>query len=204
MDFPTSSLESLQKWFYEHHLIVIPQAGSGKILVIVILLLFFESPRSMIVSVVKKLWSFLSTLPEKEVKEVIQRYIYLGRFSYFKQKSLFHVLQYQYPEGTGFVVLPMDMAYMGAGSLKHHASYHRQMDELSAIKERFRDTIYPFVFADPRRIAAERDQFDYDITDGAVLLRDCFIRKYIEEFRFSGFKISPALGYYPFDERLLP
>ncbi|AYB34010.1 hypothetical protein [Chryseolinea soli] len=200
----TPEFEQLRKWSWEHHLIVIPQTGPGKILAIIILLLLFKSIRNMAVAVLEKLWSLLAILPEREVKELIQRYLYLGRFSYIKQETLFRLLQHQYPEGTGFVVLPMDMAYMGAGGLKHHASYHRQMDELAAIKERFRDAIYPFVFADPRRIAAEPDQFDYDVIDGALVLRDCFIRKYIEEFRFSGFKISPALGYYPFDERLLP
>jgi predicted TIM-barrel fold metal-dependent hydrolase len=37
-----------------------------------------------------------------------------------------------------------------------------------------------------------------------VTLGDCFIKDYIEQYKFSGFKIYPALGYYPFDSELLP
>jgi len=39
---------------------------------------------------------------------------------------------------------------------------------------------------------------------GQVLLDDCDLRDYIETHNFSGFKIYPALGYYPFHEDLLP
>jgi hypothetical protein len=35
-------------------------------------------------------------------------------------------------------------------------------------------------------------------------LKPSFIKEYIEQHNFSGFKIYPALGYYPFDEKLLP
>jgi predicted TIM-barrel fold metal-dependent hydrolase len=71
---------------------------------------------------------------------------------------------------------------------------------------------------DPRRIKEEgKDFFDYKVVNGKVVLRECFIKKYIEGnpaknkdckeigfAKFSGFKIYPALGYYPFDPLLLP
>jgi len=81
----------------------------------------------------------------------------------------------------------MDMEFMAAG--KPIKDFHKQLDELAAIKADplYRDIIYPFVFADPRRS---------DITR-IVLSR-------LQDIKapFQGIKLYPALGYYPFDERL--
>jgi hypothetical protein len=73
------------------------------------------------------------------------------------------------------------------------------------IIESLREEYYPFVFLDPRRIAIEKEAFfNYEVKNGKMVLGDCFIKTYMEDRRFGGFKIYPALGYYPFDELLLP
>ena len=77
--------------------------------------------------------------------------------------------------------------------------------DIAALKASKTNHIYPFVFVDPRRIEKEGSgYFDYEVTDGKVVLKPCFIQEYIVQKEFSGFKIYPALGYYPFDPLLLP
>ena len=102
----------------------------------------------------------------------------------------------------------MDMEYMGAGKLKKGFEYKDQMQELADIKNKStnKDAILPFVFVEPRRIREDKTQLQYnlDTNTGKVTLQDCFIKRYIEDEQFSGFKIYPALGYYVFDETLLP
>ncbi|MEL7122717.1 MAG: hypothetical protein AAFO07_24940, partial [Bacteroidota bacterium] len=71
---------------------------------------------------------------------------------------------------------------------------------------------YPFLFLDPRRIKEEgkvffdwewsKDEFGKEISK--IKLKECFVKTYMEDRRFSGFKIYPALGYHCFDEYLLP
>jgi predicted TIM-barrel fold metal-dependent hydrolase len=117
-------------------------------------------------------------------------------------------LKDQYPEGTGFVLLPMDMEFMEAGKVSQGGNYENQMKELAMIKsnKRYKELVYPFVFVDPRRQAVgDQPFFNWKAGPGGkVELLDCFIKDYIEKEKFSGFKIYPALGYYPFDEKLLP
>ncbi len=142
-------------------------------------------------------------MPGKETKELAARYMNIGRFAFYdNQKDVFRRLRYQYPDGSRFVVLPMDMEFMGAGKVKHN--YYDQLEELAAIKDKCGEICLPFVFIDPRRIRRDADFFRYTVENGKVVLQDCVIRKYVEGHQFRGFKIYPALGYYPFDEDLLP
>jgi len=192
----------------EFNLVLIPSSFCWQLLMVLVLFLFFKSMRNLTWWVLKMIWSFLGLLPGKHTKEMAMRYVYIGRFAFYrKQGRVFGRLRNQYPEGTGFIILPMDMEYMGAGKLKKGYRYADQMQELAEIKQKpeYRDIFYPFVFVDPRRMKDERARFfDYKTDHGKVILKDCFIRDYIEEHRFSGFKIYPALGYYPFEEELLP
>lgn len=137
------------------------------------------------------------------------RYINIGRFAYYKQQArIFIKLRDQYPTGTGFVLLPMDMEFMDAGLTSAAGNYETQMKELAAIKskDKYKDIAYPFIFVDPRRkTVGSQVFFDWKSSvAGTVELNDCFIKNYLEKEKFSGFKIYPALGYYPFDETLLP
>lgn len=192
-----------REWLSANHLLL-PLHDTGlNILLVVLLMVFFQSGRNLIFFLFKRVWKFMGALPGKETKEMFNRYLNIGRFTFQKgQGTVLGELKRQYPDGSGFVILPMDMEYMEAGKVKE--LYRDQMEALAKLKSNRENHIYPFVFADPRRIAAEPDYFKYTAVNGKVTLEDCFIKKYIEEKKFNGFKIYPALGYYPFDELLLP
>lgn len=200
-------------------LIYIPEATAWKIVLVFVLFTFFKNGRNLVLFVLRKFWSFLDILPGKKTKALAGRYLNLGRFAFYKyQARIFGQLRDQYPNGTAFVVLPMDMEYMGAGKVRSRKqwgkingkkvdAYGYQMNELARMKtySRYKDLLYPFVFVDPRREKVdERTFFSYHLESEKVVLDDCFIKDYIEDKGFSGFKIYPPLGYYPFDEVLLP
>ncbi len=186
-----------------------------RVTVLILLLLFFATIRNMILFVARLLWKALGKLPGKQTKEMFNRYLNIGRYAFHEQQStIFSKLKDQYPAGTGFVILPMDMDYMEAG--KSTTRYRDQMQKLAELKAQSanKDILYPFVFADPRRFvsldkedrsqATEKEYFNWTTAEGKITLGDCFIREYLEQHRFSGIKIYPALGYFPFDEQLLP
>jgi hypothetical protein len=187
-----------------------------KILIIVLVFFFFESIRNWIWMFAKLIWKFLGKLPGPQTKEMFERYLNIGRYAFHKeQKTILSKLKDQYPKGTGFVVLPMDLDYMNAG--QSPTRYRDQMKKLAEVKAMpsNKNILFPFVFADPRRMVkveteinykkGDKPYFEWHIdTDGKVVLEDCFMKDYLEEHKFSGIKIYPALGYYPFDEKLLP
>lgn len=86
-----------------------------------------------------------------------------------------------------FVPLTMDMEFMDAG--KPSRQFEEQLRELRLLKSspRWKEIIHPFIFADPRRPDV------YQVVRGAITGTNA---------RFSGIKLYPALGYYPFDKRL--
>jgi predicted TIM-barrel fold metal-dependent hydrolase len=184
-----------------------------RVLIILVVLIFFRSIRKLVFTFAKRIWKVLGKLPGPETKELAARYLNIGRYAFHQQQTtIVSKLKGQYPKGTGFVVLPMDMEYMNAGKTK--TRYRDQMEELKDIKENNEKTIFPFVFADPRRMVPVKDEinyqpgdkpyFEWDLVNGSIVLKDCFMKDYLEVHRFSGIKIYPALGYYPFDARLLP
>lgn len=78
-------------------------------------------------------------------------------------------------------------------------------NRISKKKDNKSGSYHPFLFLDPRRVKEEGTSFfDYTIVDGRMKLNECFVKTYMEDRAFSGFKIYPALGYYVFDEYLLP
>ncbi len=187
-----------------------------QVTIIFVVFFFYKSGRNLLWAFAKMALSILRKIPGRKTKELFERYLTIGRFAFHtKQGSTLEDLEGQYPATTGFVILPMDMEYMDAG--KPAKSYKDQMKELAEIKTK-KENIYPFVFVDPRRIEKEgKEYFDYTVEGGKVTLQKCFIKDYIEGHivknekgeelgfaRFSGFKIYPALGYYPFHPLLLP
>ena len=203
------SILSVINWLKEKHLLWVNPGALVKITVTLFAMLFIEYGRKLMFFLLKKLWSFLSILPNKKTIEFIGRYVNIGRFAYYrKQAKLFDRLKDQYPSGTRFIILPMDMEFMEAGKIPVAGNFETQMRELAQLKIRagYKDLIHPFVFADPRRTMVGTKPFfawEHD-NKGNVMLQPCFIKEYIEQLNFSGFKIYPALGYYPFDETLLP
>lgn len=103
------------------------------------------------------------------------------------QETLVQALDSFYNRAYRMVLLSMDMHYMEAGEPAQ--SYILQLEQLKAIKQQpyYAPKIFPFVFADPRRLNCADIVKNY-ITDTTA--------------PFQGIKIYPALGYYPFDKKL--
>ena len=138
-------------------------------------------------------------------KQIILRYFNFFRYGdQESQEKIIQIVQRYYPKRTGFVLLTMDMEYMGAGKPK--TLFKKQLSELEGIKRNpeWSNKIFPFIFCDPRRIrptlAREIDVEKEFI--GEVFLET--VRHYVEAGIFNGIKIYPALGYFPFDKRMQP
>ena len=79
-------------------------------------------------------------------------------------------------ENLALTVLSMDFEY--TGMKKPKISFLEQIEELHQLKLKYQDRIFPFVMADPRR------------NDILQLVKKC-----IEEYKFTGVKLYPPLGY---------
>ncbi|MCK4662353.1 MAG: amidohydrolase family protein [Bacteroidales bacterium] len=118
-------------------------------------------------------------------KDVFDRYIKFARIGKLgSQQEIFENCKEHYPEDTNFVILPMDMAFMGAGKVPR--PYKNQLEELANLKKLY-PQIIPFIHVDPRR---------------KEILN--LLKKSVEEWDFKGVKLYPPLGYFPYDEDLYP
>ncbi len=99
--------------------------------------------------------------------------------------EIFERLALQYPTGTRFVALSIDMDYMGAGVAKK--PFLEQIKELAALKQKIGDRLIPFIGIDPRR-------------ENLLGL----VKEYIDTHKFGGLKLYPSLGFFPNDPRLYP
>ena len=127
---------------------------------------------------------FLNSLNPFSDKDILNRYSsFLLQGKESKQKDILKDLMFYYPPKTKFGVLSVDLDYMGAG--KAPKNFEEQLIELSQLKKEYPDTIYPFICVDPRR-----KNIDY------------LVKNYIENHNFTGIKLYPPLGFFPFDERL--
>lgn len=204
-----------------------------KIVWIILVLGIIKWSRKIILWALSSLFPILKKLMSKEAVELLSRYYLMGRFAFYrKQFRVALRALHQLPPKSSIVILPMDMEYMGAGKTKmtkellktkdnninkkgwteedYSEIYKYQMRELWDFVKKTnntgpKDAYYPFVFIDPRRVVEDgKSFFDYELVNDKIVLKPCFIKTYIEDRNFSGFKIYPALGYYPFDEHLLP
>lgn len=121
---------------------------------------------------------------EKDFLEKYGNFIEIG--SEKSQELVFEKLKSYYPSDTKFIVLTIDMDYMGAGEAI--LNYPSQLYQVIQIKRKYPDTFLPFISIDPRRGTA------------SSLLK--FLKKHIEELGFCGIKLYPSLGFFPFDQRL--
>jgi predicted TIM-barrel fold metal-dependent hydrolase len=103
------------------------------------------------------------------------------------QDLVFEEMLNQYPKSDDvrFIILPLNFKYMGAGKLD--VPYEQQLLDLFEVKKRYPEKCFPFVAVDPRMGSSEENA--------------AFIARYIEK-GFSGIKLYPAMGFYPFDQRL--
>ncbi|MDO5971427.1 amidohydrolase family protein [Flavivirga aquimarina] len=203
-----------------------------KLLWVTTVVIFINWSRRAIWFVIKSLFPFFNKIASSKGMELLERYLLMGRFAlYGSQKDVAQRALHQLPPGSEMIILPMDMEYMGAGKTKlrrdllkskdeklkdgwDHSdfgdTYKYQMRELWEFVKTRRESgsaeqYHPFLFVDPRRVEKEGTAFfDYELVNNRMKLKPCFVKTYIEEREFSGFKIYPALGYYVFDEHLLP
>ncbi|CAM4344077.1 amidohydrolase family protein [Flavobacterium terrigena] len=131
----------------------------------------------------------------KSTRETVNRFLTLGRYSLYQDQSkIFDLLSKSYDTDTRFVVLSMDMDYMEAGQPTR--PYLQQLEELRCLKIRKKERLLPFLFLDPRRIAATKHapkQKNYEN----------YAKHLLQSQQFDGIKLYPALGYYPFDKNLI-
>jgi len=131
-----------------------------------------------------RLMKFLHDLGFRSDDDVLDRVVrMLGIINKPSQEDVLNILKWYYPAGTRFAVLSMDMEHMAAG--KPVKPFREQLEELARLKERYGDIIFPFICADPR---------NPDVVE--------MVRHYTGKRGFTGIKLYPALGYYPFDIRL--
>ena len=193
-------------WLYEYRLLIVRPNWLPHWLGVILAFIFVlvvPSVRKISLYLLNLIWRFFHLLPSSEIKQLLGRYLMMARFAiYKKQGGIANKLKHQYPIGTHFYLLSMDMAFMEAGQIKPKYNFRNQLLELEKLNDK--DEFHAFIFIDPRRITMEgKTFFDYEIRDDKIVLKDCLIKEFIENKGFAGFKIYPALGYFPFDERLL-
>ncbi|WP_068086618.1 amidohydrolase family protein [Polycladidibacter stylochi] len=110
------------------------------------------------------------------------------------QEEIFEKLNGYYPANTRFIILPMDMAYMGAGTpAKTLAQQHHELAELAL---KYPKRLIPFIAVDPRRETHGGENLEEMITK---LLE----KQHLDGARiFRGIKLYPPLGYLPNDPSL--
>jgi uncharacterized protein len=120
-------------------------------------------------------------------KKPLGRYAQIIDTSYKRtQVEIFEIVRGFYPEGTRFVVLPMDMTKMNAGGVA--VDIDEQHDQLVELRDLYPASIViPFAAVDPRH-------------EGIV---DKTIAR-IKQHGFRGLKLYPPTGYHPYDHRLWP
>lgn len=153
-------------------------------------MIFFKSVRNLAKTLLFAALSFLKQMMGSASIQLLKRYYNIAVLCEYKlQEDIYKVLVNSYPDKTRFVVLPMDLDYIGAGKPKQ--PYMLQLDQLIALQANptLAPCLEPFVFADPRRFSEDSTYYNKVI--------NCL------ENGFAGIKIYPALGYYPFDENLL-
>ncbi|WP_172292997.1 amidohydrolase family protein [Pseudoruegeria sp. HB172150] len=103
-----------------------------------------------------------------------------------EQREILEAVRGYYPEGTRFVVLPMDMSCIGYGPVP--MSLKEQHDELNRLQvnDKAPGSIIPFATMDPRSQAS--------IDEGMRAIR---------ELQFKGLKLYPRLGFAPDDPALM-
>ena len=99
------------------------------------------------------------------------------------QEAVFLIARGFYPRGTRFVVLPMEMAFMGAGEVPEPLSTQHAC--LAKLARDYPGLVIPFAAVDPRRPGVVEET-----------------KRLLENDGFRGIKLYPPTGYHPADPRL--
>jgi uncharacterized protein len=132
----------------------------------------------------RKAFIWFAHLVDPQRQKPIGRYAEIIATSYKKtQRDVFDIVRGFYPEGSRFVLLPMDMTEMNAGSVD--AGIDEQHAEIASLRDAFPEALIPFAAVDPRHPNIYEKTIDL-----------------IERHDFRGLKLYPPTGYHPFDKRL--
>jgi len=166
------------------------------------------------------LFNFLTLdfIYSKDAKAIVQRFRGMARYgNYANQEEVYKRMATNYQEDVKFVVLPMDMEYMEAGYPAEN--YLIQLERLFLIQKKRgkKGRLLSFIFVDPRRIRNEKNESplpkkeiidSYGIDQISLQLGRDHYADYIincfDQKKVFGLKLYPALGYYPFDQDLIP
>lgn len=114
----------------------------------------------------------------------VARYARILEVSYDRsQEAVFLVARGFYPRGTRFVVLPMEMTFLGAGKVKEPLA--DQHAALAKLAKDYPGIAIPFAAVDPRREGVVEET-----------------KRLLENDGFRGIKLYPPTGYHPDDPRL--
>ena len=133
-------------------------------------------------NIIAKFLNYLNPFSNNDLFDRYVNFITIGNLG--SQENIFNECAKYYDNDTKFVVLTMDMAYMGCGNVKR--PFLEQLIELSQLKNKY-PNILPYVHIDPRRHNPLLD-----------------VKNAIEHLGFNGVKIYPSLGYFPYDSKLYP
>ena len=137
-------------------------------------------------SVVRRLLSWATRLFDPGRKGPLARYVQILNTSFRKtQAQVFEIIKGYYPDGTRFVVLPMDMTFMGAGKVEQSIDVQHQ--QLAELRDKYPKVVIPFAAVDPRHSG---------IVEKTIRL--------LEQDRFRGIKLYPPIGSHPNDPALWP
>ena len=142
-------------------------------------------------------WAFLTppgTWLVKKLANPIQnrmiQFLKIGVMASQQEVFLNNLKNYdRFPQYSGikFIGLTIDMDYMSTDRNKPTTDFNAQIKEVIEIKKCMPDRFFPFYGVDPRN----PDSLDLEK-----------IRYYIQSKIFSGIKLYPPNGFFPFDERL--
>lgn len=141
--------------------------------------------RSRFTNWLSKILNWLSDV-EFDFLEKYANFVEAGRER--SQELIFDALRKNpvYNSFTRFVVLTLDMDYMGCG--QPFCNYETQLTQVIHLKKKYPYHLLPFVSVDPRR--------------GDENFLESLVKRHIEKLGFIGIKIYPAVGFYPFDPKL--
>jgi predicted TIM-barrel fold metal-dependent hydrolase len=119
-------------------------------------------------------------------RDTFQRYSDFIKVAHLEtQGKVFEFVKARYPSDTKFIILPIDMEFMGAGKVVKN--WRKQHEELAELAKTQPDNVIPFFAAIPERTGiineVQKIENDYKI-------------------KFQGIKLYPTLGYSPTDPRL--
>jgi uncharacterized protein len=135
-------------------------------------------------SEVDKYTSFLDVGTESSQLEIFQRTFEVAR---------------RYDTHARIVGLTMNMDFMDSQPSKNQISFTTQLEQIKDIKRYYPANFFPFLGIDPRHKSGSgmvdfiRPYFETGVTDPATGKVYPF---------FAGLKLYPALGFFPFDQRL--